>query len=951
MEIRDCHWGRSGRIFPHTMKATLSIPSRPFIPGVDRLTSPALRSFSLLMVLFCLGAHTGGVERGATAEADRIQPWAGNPSYWQYRGCPILLLGASKDDNLFQLPDLKEHLDAMRAVGANYIRNTMSDRRDKGTEVYPFKQLPDGKYDLNQWDDEYWRRFENLLEWTAERDIIVQIEVWDRFDYSRNNWEPHPYNPKNNVNYTYEESGFARDYPDHPGRNRQPFFFTTPKQRNNTLVLGYQQRFVDQLLSYSLRYDHVLYCMDNETSAQPEWGAWWAGYIREAARKAGQSVCVTEMWDAWDLTSEEHRRTLDHPEQYDFADVSQNNQKMGQVHWDNFQWVRKHIASHPRPLNTVKTYGADGGPFGNNRDGLERWWRHVIGGAASARFHRPDSGLGLSEPARAAVRAARKLESRIPLWEVDAANELLSGRAENEAYLAAAPGRAYALYFTHGGAVGLNLGAFPGPFEVQWIDIGSGEWGNREFIQGGEVVEIKAPGEGHWVAAITADSSRSALGPLRVHPENPRYFADANGRAVVLTGSHTWNNLVDMGTDEPPPGFDYSKYLGWLNGYPHNFQRLWTWELTRWDTRGNREKDARSHRVRPLPWLRCGPGNALDGGARFDLTRFDDVYFQRLRQRVQAAGERGVYASVMLFEGWANQFSPDGWKYHPFNAANNINDIDGDADGDGQGLEIHTLQNRDITRLQEAYVNRVIATVNEFENVLYEISNENHPPSTDWQYAMIRFIKDREQALPQQHPVGMTFQYQGGSNQTLFNSPADWVSPNPEGGYREDPPAADGSKVVITDTDHLWGIGGNPGWVWKSFLRGLNPIFMDPYDGSVLRQGFGEEKCEPIRRSLGEVLRLSKRLDLGRMIPHSSLASSGFCLAAPGESFLAFQPEAGNLTLDLGGDRGILTAEWIHPVSGDLVPGGVIRDGGKHVLRSPFPDHAVLWVHRSCADR
>ncbi len=141
----------------------------------------------------------------------------------------MLLLGGSKDDNLFQIPDLKEHLDEMAAAGANYIRNTMSDRRDKGFEVYPFRQLADGKYDLDQWNDEYWKRFENMLRWTGERGIIVQIEVWDRFDYARDNWEPHPYNPKNNVNYTYEQSGFVEHYPDHPGRNKQPFFFTTPQ--------------------------------------------------------------------------------------------------------------------------------------------------------------------------------------------------------------------------------------------------------------------------------------------------------------------------------------------------------------------------------------------------------------------------------------------------------------------------------------------------------------------------------------------------------------------------------------------------------------------------------------------------------------------------------------------------------------------------------------------------
>lgn len=40
---------------------------------------------------------------------------------------------------------------------------------------------------------------------------------------------------------------------------------------------------------------------------------------------------------------------------------------------------------------------------------------------------------------------------------------------------------------------------------------------------------------------------------------------------------------------------------------------------------------------------------------------------------------------------------------------------------------------------------------------MYEISNENRPPSTAWQCKMIRFIHDDEKTLPKQHPVGMTF--------------------------------------------------------------------------------------------------------------------------------------------------------------------------------------------------
>jgi hypothetical protein len=460
------------------------------------ILSSIVSKLAILGSLVCMATLSWAADN-----PERIRPFEKNPRYWQFKGQPVLLVGGSKDDNLFQIPDLKAHLDAMKAAGGNYIRNTMSDRNDLGFEVYPFKKLPDGKYDLEQWNEEYWRRFENLLQWTAERDIIVQIEVWDRFDYSTKNWPPHPYNPKNNVNYTYEQSGFAADYPDHAGQNKQPFFFTTPKQLNNTVVLKYQQRFVDKMLSCSLKHDHVLYCMDNETSGEEAWGAHWAERIKQRAAEAGKQVCVTEMWDDWDLKAERHKRTFDHPERYDFCDVSQNNQKKGQEHWDNFQWVRQHLSKQPRPLNTVKTYGADGGRFGNNRDGVERLWRHIIGGAAGVRFHRPDSGLGLSEPAVASIKAARKLESLMKLWDVEPANQLLSERENNEAYLTAKPGQAYALYFTDGGEVGLDLKAASGAFEIRWIDIGTGEWGKRAKINGGSV-SITAPGKGHWVAAI-----------------------------------------------------------------------------------------------------------------------------------------------------------------------------------------------------------------------------------------------------------------------------------------------------------------------------------------------------------------------------------------------------------------------------------------------------------------
>lgn len=433
----------------------------------------------------------------------RLRPWPDNPWYWAYGDTPVLLLGASADDNLFQWPDLDAHLDEMVAAGANYIRNTMSDRPDGGFEVYPYARQADGRFDLTQWNPEYWRRFEHMLTATASRGVFVQIELWDRFDHSRGPWQLHPYNPANTGTYTHESSGLAATYPNHPGRNEQPFFFSTPAQRHNTVLLPIQQRFADAVLDRTLPHGHVLYCIDNETNGDEAWSTYWAEHLARRARAAGVEVFITEMWDAHDLRAAEHRRTFDNPERYAFVDVSQNNHQTGQAHWDNLQWVRTHLSARPRPINAVKTYGADAGPYGTTHDGLARWWRHLIGGVAAVRFHRPPSGLGLSAPAAASVRAARLLTSRVPVWQTTPANQLLLDRPEDGAYLSAAPGRAYAVFFPRAVPVHLDLRADAGAFVLQWIDIGAGALGPSSAVSGGASVPLRPPAEGIWAAAVT----------------------------------------------------------------------------------------------------------------------------------------------------------------------------------------------------------------------------------------------------------------------------------------------------------------------------------------------------------------------------------------------------------------------------------------------------------------
>lgn len=439
---------------------------------------------------------------------NQIQPWKKNPRYWQFKNKPIMLLGGSNDDNLFQWTKdiLIPHLDSMKQIGANYVRNTMSDRKDKNFEIYPYKQLGNGKYDLNQWNDDYWKRFDFFLQETAKRNIIVQIEVWDRFDFSQKHWITHPYNPKNNINYTRENSGLVEEYPEHPGRNKQPFFFSTPNQRNNKIILEYQERFVETLLNYSLKYNHVLYCIDNETSGEEEWGCYWSTFISDKAKLKGKNVYITEMWDNWDIKSEHHKRTFDHPERYQFCDVSQNNHQREDVHWNNFQWVRKYISNHPIPINTVKTYGSDIGKygFGTTKDGIERWWQHLLGGAAAVRFHRPEAGLGLSQPSISSIKAARKLESVIKFWDIEPNNNLLQNRFENRAYASYLPGKIYIVFTPNGGDIQILLNQKLTKYKIRYLNIRTGEWDNKrkQVKKAAKTMQVKTPDNNAWITII-----------------------------------------------------------------------------------------------------------------------------------------------------------------------------------------------------------------------------------------------------------------------------------------------------------------------------------------------------------------------------------------------------------------------------------------------------------------
>ena len=509
---------------------------------------------------------------------------------------------------------------------------------------------------------------------------------------------------------------------------------------------------------------------------------------------------------------------------------------------------------------------------------------------------------------------------------------------------------------------------FPAPYIMDWLENGVPDRRAQliycEKSQRGRILiykwNDKEVGEAHDLSKILQSNDQlsllrssaleplrwaTATGPLRVNPVNRRYFTDGSGRSILLTGSHTWMNFQDASRVAPLTNFDFEFYLEFLTAHNHNFVRLWLWEQGDWAT-----SRPYHYRFVPLPYSRPGPGDALDGKLKFDLTKYDQSYFDRLRSRIIEAGKQGIYVSVMLFNGFSvERKSPndweDPWRGHPYNSNNNINGVNAGQGARGEGASFHTLVDPTIIRYQEDYVRKVVDTVNDFDNVLFEICNECNKNSTEWQYHMINFIKAYEATKSKQHPVGMTVTYPGGANDVVFASPADWVSINQEGGYDNNPPPADGTKVIIADTDHIFGIGGDRKWVWKSFLRGLNPIFMDPYDAP--QPPPEESRWESLRRNMGYALTYANGMDLSVMTPRGDLASSGFCLAGfEGSSgtFLIYLPNGGTTTVDLTRVSTEMSVEWLDPKRGNITSAGTVMGGTRQSFSAPFDDDAVLYV-------
>lgn len=433
--------------------------------------------------------------------------------------------------------------------------------------------------------------------------------------------------------------------------------------------------------------------------------------------------------------------------------------------------------------------------------------------------------------------------------------------------------------------------------------------------------------------------------PLRTHPTRSGLFAGGRDDAAVLSfaGSHSWYNITnnpDRGITDND-GASFGAFLDFMEGHGQNFTRLWT--------------GFAYLQCSPFPWPRPGPGAAQDGEPQFDLSAFEQPYFDMLRERLTQLESRGLYAAIMFFgshNGFDNNWTNIAW--HP---DNNINDTGLDP---GDGRSFFDLDNVPLRDLQEGLIRKYVDELNGFHNIIFEIINEAaFPDSAAWQSAMVEYAQDYEAALPQQHLFGITADYQN-SNEHLLQGPHDWWSPDGSlvdgHDYRDDAPADYDAKPVIVDSDHFDGglyypneIALGIDRVWRTFLRGNHPILMDCYTAIWPQAAYacaGEVNpvFDPIRDALGATVTQSAQLhDLAATMPSETACSTRYCLVNPGQDYLVYQPDSGGVEVDL--EPGDYEIQWLDPMTGQTTDGGPWSStGGTDQFDPPHSGMALLWL-------
>ena len=249
----------------------------------------------------------------------------------------------------------------------------------------------------------------------------------------------------------------------------------------------------------------------------------------------------------------------------------------------------------------------------------------------------------------------------------------------------------------------------------------------------------------HTLALLALLAPTESPRPLALHPDNPHYFLFRGKPTILVTSGEHYGAVLNA-------DFDYVQYLDTLQASGLNLTRTFTGGTYVEPPGAFKIKDntlaPANGRYLP-PWARSDQPGYAGGGNKFDLARWNDDYFRRLKDFVAQAGERGVIVEVNLFCPFYEEAQ---WRLSPLQPSNNVNGMGSNV----ARTDVYTLdKSGSLLNLQEKLVRKVVAELREFDNIYYEICNEPYfgGVTLAWQHHIADVLVDAEKALPNHHLI------------------------------------------------------------------------------------------------------------------------------------------------------------------------------------------------------
>ena len=483
----------------------------------------------------------------------------------------------------------------------------------------------------------------------------------------------------------------------------------------------------------------------------------------------------------------------------------------------------------------------------------------------------------------------------------------------------------------------------------------------RSLGRGGRAFAIVA-------AVATAVAGPASAEPLRLHPKNPHYFLYRGKPTVLVTSGEHYGAVVNL-------DFKYDVYLDALAADGLNLTRLFVGSYLEkpgdFGIRFNTLAPAPGRVV--TPWARSTTDGYAGGGPKFDLDRWDDAYFVRLKDFVAKADARGIVVEVVLFSNWYGKGTMS-----PLHPANNVNGLDLVAPD-----AVHTLANGALLARQEAMVRKLVAELNTFDNVYFEIQNEPDATSPDtraipaardpkaparvkvataasmaWQARVAGWIHDHERSLPKRHLVAQGFANQGvvlgevdphisvvNFHYALPESVTWNLGLNRAIAFDESGFAGPDDSLYRRQAWRFLMAGG-------AAFSGLDYSFAVGFEKGTAENDAPGGGSAALRSQLGVLKRTLDATGLVAMRPDNSVVvtaagASTLALSQPGRQYVIYVEGPGKTDLTVRLPDGRYLATWSNPRTGRTERQESVSGGSERLLESPdYVTDVVLKITR-----